>query len=177
MHKSLFAFTLSGALLAGCASVAMPPPVAVPPQLQPAAGERLLASVPAVGVQIYECRAVKDKPGQYDWAFVAPEADLFDRSGARIGRHYAGPHWEAADGSKVAATVSARAPAPSADAIPWLLLAATSVGGDGRFSKVSAIQRLNTVGGNAPTGGCGATNPGALARIPYSADYVLFARS
>jgi hypothetical protein len=32
---------------------------------------------------------------------VAPEADLFDARGNRIGRHYAGPHWRSTDGSKI----------------------------------------------------------------------------
>ena len=73
---------------------------------------------------------------------------------ARIGRHYAGPHWEALDGSKIAGTVKERADAPLADAIPWLLLTAKSVGPEGSFSKVTSIQRVNTVGGVAPTTGC-----------------------
>ncbi|TMH88343.1 MAG: DUF3455 domain-containing protein, partial [Betaproteobacteria bacterium] len=80
--------------------------------------------VPAKGVQIYECRARKDQVGGYEWAFVAPEADLFDAGGNRIGRHHAGPHWESTDGSKVLGTVKERADAPAADTIPWLLLTA-----------------------------------------------------
>ena len=95
----------------------------------------------------------KDQAG-YEWAFVAPEADLFDTRGNRIGRHYGGPHWEADDGSKVIGAVKERADAPAADTIPWLLLAAKSVGPDGAFRHVSSIQRVNTVGGVAPKNGC-----------------------
>jgi hypothetical protein len=120
--------------------------------------------VPAKGVQIYECRGEK-------WAFVAPDADLFDASGKPIGRHYAGPHWEAADGSKVVASVKSRADAPAANAIPWLLLSAKSVGGEGAFSKVSSIQRVATAGGLAPQGACVS---GAQARVNYTADYYFF---
>jgi FtsP/CotA-like multicopper oxidase with cupredoxin domain len=147
-------------LAAGCAST-----VPVPDSLKPGANESLALIVPAKGVQIYECRAGS-------WAFVAPEAHLFDRAGKKIGSHYAGPHWEAADGSKVVATVRARADAPAAGNIPWLLLGTKSVGAEGAFSKVTSIQRVATVGGVAPAGGC--SQPGARARVAYSADYYLF---
>ena len=98
--------------LSGCAAQ-------VPANLQPA-NESLAQVVPAKGVQIYECRDAK-------WVFVAPEADLFDRYGRKIGTHYAGPVWEAADGSKVLGAVKARADAPQAGAIPWLLLSVMSL--------------------------------------------------
>jgi len=149
--------------------------VAVPDKLKPAADESLVRVVPAKGVQVYECRARRDQAGEYEWAFVAPEADLFDARGNRIGRHYAGPHWEAADGSKISGTVKERADAPVADAIPWLLLIASSVGPEGSFSKVTSIQRVNTVGGVAPRGGCSQSTAGAPARISYTADYYFFA--
>jgi hypothetical protein len=130
--------------------------------------------VPARGVQIYECRARKGQPGAYEWAFVAPEADLFDVRGNRIGRHYAGPHWEASDGSRIVGMLKERADAPAANAIPWLLLAAKSVGPEGAFSKVTAIQRANTVGGIAPQAGCSRAAAGTPARISYTADYYFF---
>jgi len=130
--------------------------------------------VRAQGVQIYECRAKKDQPGGYEWAFVAPEADLFDARGNKIGKHYAGPHWESTDGSKILGTVTERANAPTSDAIPWLLLAAKSVGPDGSFSKVTSIQRVNTAGGVAPATGCSQADGGNPARINYTADYYFF---
>ncbi len=116
--------------------------------------------VRAQGVQIYECLAKKDQAGGYEWAFVAPEADLFDARGNKTGKHYAGPHWESTDGSKILGTVKERANAPTSDAIPWLLLAAKSVGPDGSFSKVRSIQRVNTAGGVGPC------RPGARKRSP-----------
>ena len=130
--------------------------------------------VSAKGVQIYECRARTAQHGGYAWAFVAPEADLFDARRNKTGRHYAGPHWEATDGSKILGTVKERADAPVADAIPWLLLAAKSVGSEGSFSKVTSIQRVNTVGGIAPTSGCSQATAGTPARIDYTADYYFF---
>ena len=162
-------------LVAGCAS--SPPPtsmVTVPDRLKPGASESLAMIVSAKGVQIFECRASKDQAGGYEWAFVAPEADLFDARGNRIGRHYAGPHWEATDGSKISGTVKERADAPVVDAIPWLLLAAKSVGSEGSFSRVTSIQRVNTVGGVAPKAGCSQAAAGTSARINYTADYYFF---
>ena len=67
-----------------------------------------------------------------------------------------------------------RADAPRADAIPWLLLAAKSVGPEGSFSKVTSIQRVNTVGGIAPRDGCSQAAAGTPARINYTADYYFF---
>jgi Protein of unknown function (DUF3455) len=162
-------------LVAGCASLETPTPaVDVPAKLTPGASESLAMVVPAKGVQIYECRASKDQPDQYQWAFVAPEADLFDVRGGKIGRHYAGPHWESHDGSKIVGAVKERADAPQPDAIPWLLLTTKSVGGTGAFGKVTSIQRVRTVGGVAPKDGCSRSTLGATGRIAYTADYYFF---
>jgi len=79
-------------LVAACASPQRPTVVKVPETLKPGVNEALAMIVPAMGVQIYECRARRDSGGGYEWAFVAPEADLFDARGKRIGRHDAGPH-------------------------------------------------------------------------------------
>lgn len=162
-------------LLAACASPQPPTSmVKMPNKLKPGSSESLAMIVRAKGVQIYECRARKDQVGEYEWAFVAPEADLFEARGNRIGRHYAGPHWESTDGSKILGTVKERADAPVADAIPWLLLSAKSVGSEGSFSKVTSIQRVNTVGGVAPKAGCSRTAAGTPARVNYTADYYFF---
>lgn len=160
-----------------CASLQKPiATVNVPDGLKPAANESLAMIVAAKGVQIYECREKKDQPGSYDWAFVAPEADLFDTSGRKIGKHYAGPHWESTDGSKIAGTVKASADAPQAGAIPWLFLVTNSVGPEGSFSKITSIQRVNTVGGVPPKTGCAQSTRGSHARIPYVADYYFLAQ-
>jgi Protein of unknown function (DUF3455) len=158
-------------LLTACASQQKPATVNVPDKLKPRASESLALIAAAKGVQIYECRAKKDQPGAYEWAFVAPEADLFDASGKKIGKHYAGPHWESTDGSKVAGTVKESAAAPQADAIPWLLLAAKSVGPEGSFSKITSVQRVNSAGGVAPKSACSQSTVGTTSRVPYTADY------
>jgi hypothetical protein len=164
-------------VLLGAACTSPQPPmsmVKVPDKLKPGANESLAMIVSAKGVQIYECRARKDQVGQYEWTFVAPEADLFDARGNRTGRHYAGPHWESTDGSKILGTVKESTDVPVADAIPWLLLTAKSVGSEGSFSKVTSIQRVNAVGGMAPKAGCSQATAGTPARINYTADYYFF---
>jgi len=160
--------------VAACSTPPSTPLASVPDALRPGFEETLTQIVPAKGVQIYECRAKKDAGGAYEWAFVGPEADLYGVRGAAVGRHYGGPHWEAADGSKVVGTLKARADAPLPGAIPWLLLNAKSVGPEGAFSKVTSIQRLNTVGGAAPKDGCTPATAGKPARVPYTADYHFF---
>lgn len=145
-------------------------PVQIPDKIRGAANESLAMIVAAKGVQLYECRASKDA-GTADWVFVAPEADLFDASGKKIGKHYAGPSWESFDGSKIVGTVKERIDAPQADAIPWLLLTAKSLGPDGAFSSVTSVQRMSTVGGAAPKTGCSSASVGQVARMPYTADY------
>lgn len=176
MRLSILPFHLAAlALLSACAT-SQPTSVVVPEAIRAPAGEKVAMILPARGVQVYECRAKKDQPSVYEWAFVGPEADLFNTSGAKIGRHYGGPTWEANDGSKVVAGVAGRADV--AGTIPWLRLTTKSVEGPaGAFSKVTSIQRVNTVGGVSPASACAQGNAGAQARVPYTADYYLLAKS
>ena len=155
-------------LLAACAT---PPAVDWPAALAPSPQEALLTTVSARGVQIYECRAGGAGAA---WAFVAPEATLSDDAGRTVGRHGAGPFWEAEDGSRVQGSAVASADAPDADAIAWLLLRTRSTGPAGRFSDVTGIRRIHTAGGKAPRSGCSAESAGATARVPYSADYLFY---
>jgi Protein of unknown function (DUF3455) len=171
MNRKLIAFSLP-LVVAACSSLSAPTrSVDVPDRLKPQATESLAMIVPAKGVQIYECRAKADQAGGYAWAFVAPEADLFDAKGRRIGTHYAGPHWESADGSKIVGRVKTSAAAPRAEDIPWLLLTTKSVSTQGVFSATTSIQRVNTVGGIAPSNGCSQASVGSTVRMPYTADY------
>jgi hypothetical protein len=165
-------------LLAACAGAPRQAPADdVPAALRPAGGGHVQAVLLGKGVQVYECRLKKDQAGAAEWVFVAPEAELFDGAGQKVGRHYAGPHWESADGSKVLGKVAAQADAPGAGDIPWLLLAAQSVGPAGAFSDASFIQRVHTAGGLAPDAGlCTPAAAGHVERVPYEADYRLLAR-
>ena len=163
-------------LVAGCATTNSPstPPSAIPASLQVPATEVLLLQARAVGVQIYECQASHDDPAKFDWVFKAPQAQLFDRSGKPIIKHSAGPTWEATDGSAVIGEVTAKDNGPDALAIPWLLLRAKSTSGHGVLSRTQSVQRINTVGGKAPAGGCGASLSGSEVRMQYTADYLFF---
>ena len=175
LRSRLFAFFSAPtvpALLVACASA--PGPAHLPPALALVPGEAHVATLPARGVQVYECRAAAS--GGPAWAFVAPEAELFEQDGRPAGRHGAGPFWQALDGSRVEATVAARADAPQPGTIPWLLLAARSTGGEGRFAPVTHIRRINTTGGAAPASGCDAGTLGQQARVPYTADYLVHTR-
>jgi hypothetical protein len=162
-----------GALAA--ARVAQPPlAAAVPPALAPQGPATLAERIAARGVQVYECRADAAAPGGAQWAFVGPQAELFDTTGKPVGSHDSGPHWQASDGSRVVGAVQARADAPQAGAIPWLLLSARSVGNEGRFARVTHIQRVNTQGGTAPARACSAAAVGETERVPYTADYLFY---
>jgi hypothetical protein len=162
--------------VSACASVNDAAPVAkVPDNLKPAANESLAMIAYAKGVQSYECRAAGNTAGAYEWAFVAPHAELSDATGRAIGRHYAGPSWEALDGSAIEGRVEQRADAARAGTIPWLLLATKSVGPQGSLSGITHVQRVNTVGGAAPQSGCSEVSVGAMAYVAYTADYYFFA--
>jgi len=179
VHSKTTAALLAASALFLAASASAQPASDVPENLKPGANESLAMISAAKGVQIYECRASKARAGEYEWAFVAPEAELFDAAGTKkIGKHYAGPHWESADGSRIVGySVKERADAPREGSIPWLLLAAKSDGPEGSFSKVTSVQRLHTVGGVAPSGGCFEAQKGKQLRIGYTADYYFFAPS
>lgn len=123
------------------------------------------------GAQVYECRADARDPSKHVWALRAPEAQLYDAAGTVVGKHYAGPTWQALDGSTIVGEVRAHADSPDPDAIPWLLLAAHSTGGSGVLSRVKSVQRVDTAGGKAPAS-CGADDAGHTLRVPYSAAYV-----
>jgi hypothetical protein len=175
MHARL-ALTVLATCLAGCAAHAPPPAASSDPDaLAVPAGSVLVFKARGAGVQIYDCRAAADDASRFAWALRGPEAQLLDERGAAIGRHYAGPTWDLADGSRVAGEVKARSDSPTAGNIPWLLLEAKGNAGSGLLSTVSAIQRLHTEGGVAPAEGCDATHAGAMARVPYKADYSFYA--
>jgi len=146
----------------------------VPPILEPPEDQKVTFHAFAVGVQIYTWTQNPTNAALFSWVFKAPEAVLFkadDRDDA-VGLHYAGPTWEYQDGSKVVGTVLQRSPSADSNAIPWLLLQAVSNEGDGRFSDVTYIQRVKTVGGTAPAT---VGDPTHLeARVPYTAEYYFY---
>ena len=171
---SRVAASIAATLLVACAHDRPQPPSDVPPALQAPAGQKLTRMLHATGVQIYQCAASAQNPPRYAWVLQAPAADLSDRSGKDVGRHYEGPTWEANDGSKVVGEVVAHVDAPAPNAIPWLLVRAKSNSGKGVFAKVQSIQRLHTIGGVAPQSPCDAAHGGQRTRVAYSADYYFY---
>ena len=165
----------SVAALSGCAAPDTAPAPAIPARLVVPATQELSLKTKAVGVQIYECAADRDDATHFEWVFRAPEATLLDAKGNRVGVHYAGPTWEANDGSKVLGEVKARDDGPDATAIPWLLLAAKSATGKGPLARTTSVQRILTVGGKAPGDGCGPAQAGREIRVPYEAAYYFYA--
>ena len=135
------------------------------------AGQSPVATLHAEGAQVYECKA--DAGGKLAWQFREPVATLLSE-GKTVGRHYAGPNWELADGSAVVAKVAGRAPGATPQDIPLLKLEVTSERGSGQLSSVGVIQRLNTKGGVAE-GAC--PTAGAFMSVPYSADYAFFKKA
>jgi hypothetical protein len=147
----------------------------VPGSIQAPAGEELVLMARATGFQIYVCRP--DAEGKPAWTLKAPEAELFDEQGNVIGKHFGGPTWQLNDGSQVTGKMAAKADAPDPQAIPWLLVAVTSNSGKGSLSRVTSIQRVNTVAGLAPTDSeCTSQSGEVEFKSSYSADYYFYAR-
>ena len=157
--RSLPLSVLAVLACAGAASAQEPPAIAAP-------GESALATLHAEGAQVYECKAGND--GKLAWGFREPIATLV-LDGKTVGRHYAGPSWEHADGSAVVGKAVGNAPGKSAGDIPWLKLEVTAHRGSGVLSGVTTVQRINTAGG-VHAGAC--DKAGAFHSAPYAADYV-----
>ena len=151
---------LSGSFVdASAAETPLPDAIAAP-------GETVVLSAHAEGAQVYECKAGAD--GKLGWAFREPIATLLV-DGKTVGRHYAGPNWEHADGSAVVGKVVGNAPGTTANDIPWLKLDVATHRGSGVLSPVTTVQRINTKGGKL-AGAC--DTAGTFSSAPYSADYV-----
>jgi hypothetical protein len=153
-----------------------PPPV--PAGLQVPAGNQAFREGDAIGTQDYICLPS-------GWAFFGPQATLFNERDKQIITHFLSPNpfengtprvtWQdSEDTSKVwGMTIASVLVQP--DAIPWLLVQVVGAqdgptGGD-ELSETTYIQRVNTVGGVAPTTAC---TVGTMALVPYTADYFFY---
>src|SRR5215470_274769 len=165
-HFSFIATLLGGSIaLAQATSVAAQGAVQIPDAIA-AKGETVVFTVHAEGAQVYDCKA--GDGGKLAWQFREPIATLM-QDGKTVGRHYVGPTWEHADGSRVVGKPIGRANGATAQDIPWLKLEATEARGAGTLAGVTAIQRINTQGGQID-GAC--EKAGATLAAPYAADYV-----
>jgi uncharacterized protein DUF3455 len=116
------------------------------------------------GVQIYTWNGSS-------WGNPVPEATLFDGNGV-VAIHFAGPTWESNSGSLVVGAVVQPTVTVDTNAIPWVRLKAVTTQGPGIFADISFIQRVNTVGGKAPS--ANGAFVGQVARVPYTADYFFY---
>lgn len=138
------------------------------------AGHKVVMMTTGVGDLTYECRAKAGAANAWEWVFTGPDAMLYDMNKKMVGKYYGGPTWEAADGSKIGGKQLAVAPSPNAGSIPLQLVQTTLAMGNGAMTGVSYIQRLNTMGGIAPTDACGASSVGMKKTVKYQADYVFY---
>jgi Protein of unknown function (DUF3455) len=153
-------------LVAEVAVAGPPSPTGVPDQIKVGDGNKVFLVGHGVGVQIYTCDGSV-------WSSAVPRASLYDDNGKLIISHFAGPSWQAADGSKAVGTVVDKVTLDRS-AIPWVLLSAkTTPGPDGdRLVDTTFIQRLNTTGGlTPPAADCNAATAGTVVEVPYTADY------
>ncbi len=168
------ALAVAAAMSLAQAVQAGPTPPDVPGTIAVEAGHKPFLALDAEGVQIYGCNAVG---ASHHWSLVAPRADLFDKNGNLVVKHFAGPSWQANDGSLATAALERRVTV-ARTAIDWFLLRVTYAGpGDhgGRLGGTTFIQRIQTTGGLAPAAEtCNAGTVGAVSEVPYTAVYVFW---
>ncbi|NIJ55511.1 DUF3455 domain-containing protein [Dyadobacter arcticus] len=158
--------------IARALALSIPAQVALPANPN---GNTILATYFATGVQRYRAQEkFYSNPVSYEWAFVAPQADLFNVSNAKIGTHFGGPSWTVTSSNSLIVG-QPFSPAKTANVDPesvdWLLLATkTGTIPTGRFEDADYIQRIATKGGKAP-----AVPPSSLQQtsdVPYTAVYI-----
>jgi hypothetical protein len=134
-------------------------------QLAAPEGSTLVLKAFGVGVQIYHWDGTS-------WGVAVPSATLYADGGENgvVADHFGGPTWKSNSGGTVVGRVADRC-TPDAASIAWLALTGFPEGA-GVFAKVTFIQRLHTVGGNAPS--TPGSTIGAEARVPYTADYLFY---
>lgn len=200
MAKHLLHLITAGIILLGfgsSAAMAQPAsrgPIDVPPvpaDIGVEEGHTVFMKGHAAGTQNYICLPTDGGP---KWTFVAPQATLFQRfkgdSYQQNMTHFLAavppgvgswlPSWlHSSDSSQVWARKkedSDDSAYVEAGAIPWLLLEVVEQtpgpAGGALLAQTTFIQRLNTSGGLAPASTC--TQIGALALVPYTADYFFY---
>ncbi|MBC7886904.1 MAG: DUF3455 domain-containing protein [Ferruginibacter sp.] len=116
-------------------------------------GNSRLATYYAEGVQKYKAQLKPGSTNEYEWVFVAPEANLYNASNTKVGTHGAGPYWTIAASDSIFAQhyTPQKTVTPDANSIAWLqLIPKEGKTASGIFSNVFYIQRIATTGGKAP---------------------------
>ena len=182
MKSTLILSAAALALLSACGSMSSTSPMktmfsqaALPDAVKVPAGQKVAMETVGVGEITYECREKQAAAGQFEWAFVGPNAVLNDRGGKAVGKYYGPPAtWEAIDSSKVTGAQVAVAPSTAGN-IPLQLVKANPAMGQGAMTGVSYIQRVATQGGVAPASACGMDTKGKKEIVKYQADYIFWA--
>jgi hypothetical protein len=188
-HCLRAALALAVVLLAACQTTPLPPApsaplparpgVPGPPAEAPALGwfskikapedQQPVLRYAARGVQVFRC---EQRNGAWGWWFRLPEAELTDATGAVVARHGADYSFEHADGSRLLGKIVASDSAPRAEDLRWLLLSTRSFG-QGTFTGLSYVQRVNTAGG-IPPASCEPKQANQLLRVDFSAEFVFY---
>ena len=165
-------------------------PAPVPENIQVPEGHRAYFVGRAFGTQNYICLPASSGVA---WTLFGPQANLFNDADEQVITHFLSANpveagtlratWQQSrDTSAIwaQAVQSSTDPAFVApDAIAWLLLrivgAVNGPTGGQKLTATAYIQRVNTVGGKAPSTGCAlSTDVGARVFVPYEADYVMY---
>ena len=152
-------------------SLALNAASSIPAQIRVPGGSSQVLSTHAIGDQIYQCALVN---GSYTWILLAPDAKLLDTKGQVVGKHYSGPVWEYKEGSRIEGRIVSKLDVDPDSSISWLLVKVIGHKGNGLFSDISYINRINTRGGLAPSSRCHMNHLGTEKRMAYSADYVFY---
>jgi len=177
-------------------------PPRVPDELQVPPGNTPFLEGHAVGSQNYVClpcpnpstpAAMCPDASGFGWLLFTPQATLFHDNDRQVITHFFSPNpdehgtiratWQhSVDSSTVWAKLFRP---PSVDrrfvargAVAWLLLQVSGTqdgptGGD-KLTAATFVHRVNTSGGVAPSTACTATEVGAEAFMPYTADYIFY---
>ena len=168
-------------------------PPAVPDKLQVEEGNEAFLIGHAFGTQDYVCAA---SGSGVAFVLTTPEAVLFDNPAHRVINHFFSPNpgeggtiratWQSTRNSSVfwgkldkAATFDTDPDFVAKDAIAWVLLSRAGVlegsGNGDNLAAATFVQRVNTVGGLAPSIGCNSPDDiTKTAIVPYEADYVFY---
>jgi uncharacterized protein DUF3455 len=190
-YVSLLGLALTIALPHAAHAQTVTPPL-VPDGLDVPAGNVAFLIGHGDGTQNYVCSPAKSI-GQVAWTLFTPRATLFNDDRGQLTSHYFSPNpheiatpvratWE---DSQDTSTVWAKGNATAVvdpNAVAWVLLEVVGkeVGptGGATLFPTTFIQRVNTVGGLAPTTGCDTpADLGAKAFQPYTADYVFYKKN
>jgi hypothetical protein len=164
----------------------------VPDQLRVLAPNKAFLVGHAVGTQNYVCLP---SGATFAWTLFTPQATLFNDDGKQVITHFFSPNpfengairatWQFRDTSTFWGVVTDSADSSTdpkfvkPGAVAWLKLAFGGsqdgpTGGD-RLTGTTFVQRVNTVGGVAPSTGCAAAaDIGKKAFVPYRADYFFY---